>query len=858
MKSYRYLLIFLACAAACLSARTAELTLTDSPGAGDLLLTDGKTTPAIFIETNDEPAVLRAAGDLADDFARATGTKPEIENQSSPGSKIRVIIGTIGRSETIDRLAAEGKLATNGISGQWESYVLQVVKNPLPGLNAALVIAGSDRRGTIYGIYKLSEMIGVSPWYWWADVPVKQRETRLRQLSLPPRHPWVNVSAERTKALALHGDIFKQGPPTVKYRGFFINDEDWGLNPWASKTFDPQFGNIGPKTYEKVFELMLRLRLNYIWPAMHACSTEFGSTPENAALADKFAIVAGSSHCEPMLFNNVHWKEAEKGRWNYSLNRDAIHSAWEENAKARGQYEAVWTLGIRGIHDAAMERPPNDLPDKINLMGEIFHNQRELLDQYVTKQWGPIAQCFVPYKEVLPIYDAGLKVPDDVTIVWVDDNFGYIRRLGNPEEQQRSGGSGVYWHISYYGQPHSYTWINTTAPALMWEELHKARENNARTLWVINVGDIKPMEIGIDYFSRLAWNPDGFDRGAQRTFLHDFAERNFGEKFAQPMVDLLMEFYRLGTIHKPELMDRAWALSLTPERAAQLENEYNSLLKREETLSAAVPAEARDAYTELVGFPARVLASAGLVFMADRNVQQGIDAAANEYKIMTLRNGLEAQVENFNTKIAGGKWNRMMPGLVTGTDLTRWSSQVRWPWGEKASPTGQTTNNSPVINEPPAGQGWRDAATADRQSPQNAARWSSVEGLGPSGRAMALLPASSEISWKEDDKNAPGLEYDFKAKGRDGEAFIDFLPTFRIYSGMKLRVAASMDDGVPTVIEVPGSSGSENENGQVRSFAVQNNYVRARVPLPGLTAGKHTFKIRAVDPGAVIDRLSLP
>jgi Glycosyl hydrolase family 115/Gylcosyl hydrolase family 115 C-terminal domain len=834
MKSCR-LLIFLTCACACLSTRATELTLTDSPGADDLSLAIGETVGAIFVETNDEPAVLRAAGDLADDFARVTGTKPEIENQFAPDGKIRVIIGTIRKSEIIDRLAAEGKLETNGISGQWESYVLQVVKNPLPGLDAALVIAGSDRRGTIYGIYQLSEMIGVSPWYWWADVPVKQRKT-----------------------IALRGDIFKQGPPTVKYRGIFINDEDWGLNPWASKTFDPQFGNIGPKTYEKVFELMLRLRLNYIWPAMHACSTEFGSVPENAALADKFAIVAGSSHCEPMLFNNVHWKEAEKGRWNYSLNRDAIHSTWEENVKARGNEEAVWTLGIRGIHDAAMERPPNDMPGKINLLGGVFYDQRELLDQYVTKQRGPVAQCFVPYKEVLPIYDAGLKVPDEVTIVWVDDNFGYIRRLGNPEEQQRSGGSGVYWHMSYYGSPHSYTWINTTAPALMWEELHKARENNTRTLWVINVGDIKPAEIGIDYFSRLAWNPDGFNLGAQRIFLHDFAARNFGEKFAPPMTDLLMEFYQLGFIRKPELMDRAWALSLTPERAVQLENDYNNLLKREEALSASVPAEARDAYTELVGFPARVLASAGLIFMADQNIQRGIDVAANESKITTVSNDLAAQVENFNTKIAGGKWNRMMPGLVTGTDLTRWSSQVRWPWGEKMSQAGQTTNNSPVINEPPAGQGWRDAATADRQSPQGAARWSIVEGLGPSGRAMTLLPASSEVSWKEDDKNAPALEYDFQTKGGDGEAFVDFLPTFRIYSGMKLRVTANMDDGVPTIIEVPGSSGSENENGPVRSFAVQNNYVRARVPLPGLTAGKHTFKIRAVDPGAVIDRVSLP
>ena len=361
---------------------------------------------------------------------------------------------------------------------------------------------GSDRRGTAYGLLQLSEKIGVSPWYWWADVPVPHRDTVALRLAAP-----------------------QVETPGVKYRGIFINDEDWGINLWAARTFDPQFKNIGPKTYEKVFELMLRLRLNYLWPAMHKCSTEFGSVPENIALADQYAIVAGSSHCEPMLCNNVHWNEKTQGPWNYSLNRDAIRAYWEASAKTRGQREAVWTLGIRGIHDAAMETPPTALPDRIQLVASVIQDQRALLDQYVTKQWGSVAQCFVPYKEVLPIYDAGLQVPDDVTLVWVDDNFGYIRRFSAPAERLRPGGAGVYWHLSYYGNPHSYTWINTTAPALMWEEFHKAWENDARTLWVINVGDLKPMEIGMDYFARLAWNPDGFALGAQRQFLQDFAAR---------------------------------------------------------------------------------------------------------------------------------------------------------------------------------------------------------------------------------------------------------------------------------------------------------------------------------------------
>jgi hypothetical protein len=806
----------------------AEILFSPSNNPGCLTIVGGRQNAVIIVDTNDYPVVQLAANLFADDVQHVTGHRPVTTSLLGDAPQM-ILAGTLGHSAVIDKLAANGKLKDAGkIRGRWEATLVQMVENPFHGVDRALVIAGSDRRGAAYGLMNLSEKIGVSPWYWWADVPVNHHDELAVEISSP-----------------------QFSTPAVKYRGIFINDEDWGLKPWAEKTFDPQFGNIGPKTYEKVFELMLRLRLNYLWPAMHGCSTAFGSVPENAALADQFGIVVGSSHCEPMLYNNVLWNEKTLGRWNYALNREGIHGIWEQTAKDRGRYEAVWTLGIRGIHDAGMERPPNDIPDKINLMGEVFQDQRALLDQYVTTNWGPTAQCFVPYKEVLPIYDAGLKVPDDVTLVWVDDNFGYIRRLSSPAERSRSGGAGVYWHLSYYGGPHSYTWINTTAPALMWEEFHKGWENDARTIWVINVGDIKPMEVGIDYFSRLAWNPEGFPLGAQRQFLHDFAAAHFGETLAPRMTDLLMEFYRLGTIRKPELMERNWALSLTPERAEHLENDYEKLLDSERSLADAVPAGARDAYTELMGFPARVLGDAGLIFMADRKIQETNDVAANENEIKQLRSDLEAQVENYNTKIAGGKWNDMMPGLVTGRNLTAWNSQVRWPWGEP-------TNHPPVIRPPVHGQNWRNAATADHQSSSGSARWTVIEGLGPSGRAMALEPAGLGSSWSENDANAPALGFDFTYKGGKAEAFVDFLPTFRIYPGMKLRVAVSVDNRAPMLVEVPGSSGAENENGRIRSQAVQDNYVRASIPLPDLTAGRHTFVIRAVDPGAVVDRVSLP
>jgi hypothetical protein len=495
---------------------------------------------------------------------------------------------------------------------------------------------------------------------------------------------------------------------------------------------------------------------------------------------------------------------------------------------------------------------PKDTATRMATLTQVFKDQRAILDHTVTKAWGPPARIFVPYKEVLPIYDAGLKVPAEATIVWVDDNFGYIRRLSNPQERTRPGGAGVYWHMSYYGGPHSYTWINTTPPALMWEELHKAWENDARSVWVVNVGDIKPMEIGIDYFSKLAWAPDALGPDSVPGFLNAFAGQTFGKDIAPQISAFLAEYYRLGSIRKPELMNRAWALSLTAEKAAALAGDYKRLLDAEGRLSAAVAPANRDAYVETVGFPARVLAKAGLIFMADRNVRAGIDVAHNSQAIVDLRQSLTADVEAYNKDLAGGKWNGMMPGLVTAAKLTSWSSQVRWPWGEDE--TASAPSNTTVLSE----SHWRPAASAETRGRAATAAWTAIDGLGASGKAMAVLPASLQSRWDADLSTAPFLEYAFSGGAGVTDAYIDFLPSFRIHPGMKLFVAVSIDGSPYTRYEVPGSSGSEDENGQIRRDAVQDNYVRLRVPLPQLSSGRHTFRIAAVDPGAVVDRVWLP
>ena len=792
----------------------------------DFALVSNKNIAGIAIDDSDCTVVKLAAGFFAEDVKRVTGHTPKIGALNSPASEM-IIAGTIGKSTIIDKLIAAGKIAdVNKIKDHWEASLWQIINNPAPGIKKALVIVGSDRRGTAYGLMQLSKKIGVSPWYWWADVPAIHK--KIVTISIP-KPTW--------------------DEPAVKYRGIFINDEDWGINQWARKTFETEFGNgVGPKTYEKVFELMLRLRLNYIWPAMHEVSKEFGDTPENVELADRYGIVAGSSHCEPMLYNNVHWNEKARGHWNYSLNRDTIYNVWKQTAMARGNKEAVWTTGIRGIHDRGMETPPTTIADRGKLIEQVFTDQRDLIDQYVTKQWGPVAQCFVPYKEVLPIYDAGLKVPDDVTLVWVDDNFGYIRRLSDPNERKRSGGSGLYWHLSYYGGPHSYTWINTTAPALMWEEFNKAWENQARTLWVINVGDIKPMEIGIDYFSKLAWNPDAQGPDAQPKFLRSFLSENFDENLVGPLSRLLNEFYHLGTIRKPELMNRDWAVSLSDKTAEQLQAEYENLLRLEGSVAGKVPSTLQDAYYELIGFPARILATTGLIFMHDRAIVYGADQKINQARIDGLKTFIDNQVDNYNNNIAGGKWKYMMPGAVTGKNLPAWSSQVAWPWGETRKP-----DTSKKVLQPDL---IRNAVSANRQTTAGKAKWTMVPGLGRGGRAMALEPASLKSAWDATDASAPTLEYSFKSDGKECKVMIDFLPTFRIYPGMQLRVAIGVDNKLIQTVEVPGSNGKEDENGPNRNQGIRNNYVRASVDLPGLPAGSHILFIRAVDPGVVIDKIS--
>ncbi len=442
-----------------------------------------------------------------------------------------VIVGVVGHSAILDRLKRTGKLDTRAIEGKWESALTIVVEHPLPGVRRALVIAGSDRRGVAFALFTLSRQMGVSPWYWWADVPVAQ-------------HDAVYVDA------VLH----VQHEPSVQYRGIFLNDEDWGLRPWSARKMDPLIGNIGPHTYERIFELLLRLRANTLWPAMHPGTIAFNATPENAKLADKWGIVMGSSHSEALLRNNVgEWDEKRDGPWNYQVNRAAIDAYWDKRVRENGRYENFYTVGMRGVHDSGLEAT-GTVEQKAELVEDAMRSQRQILEANVDKDVAKIPQVIWLYKESLELYRAGMKVPGDVTLGWTDDNYGYLRQLPTAAEQQRPGGSGIYYHVSYWGFPHDYLWLCSTPPALIREEMTKAYDHNARRYWVLNVGDFKPAEIDIDYFMQLAWDEPRVSQIDQKSFLSRWFAEQFPSGPADEIAGILARYYHLNFVRKPEFM----------------------------------------------------------------------------------------------------------------------------------------------------------------------------------------------------------------------------------------------------------------------------------------------------------------
>jgi hypothetical protein len=850
-------LVFLLSTAA---ASAGALLVKDTAGApADFPLVENGRAADLFVDKADAEVVRVAADLLAHDIQRVSSVKPRVSNASPAGRNApMIVIGTLGESGLIADLITRGKLDVKGIENKWETFVINTISTPFPNVPSALVIVGSDRRGTAYGVLSLSEAIGVSPWEWWADVPPPTRET-----------------------LVVSADEHTQGPPSVKYRGIFINDEDWGLEPWASQTFEPEVGNIGPKTYARIFELLLRLRANLVWPAMHPTTTPFHLVPGNAATADKYAILVGSSHAEPMLRNNVGEWMASKEDFNYLKNREGVLRYWEQRVKERTSGESLFTLGMRGIHDSPIVGPKTQ-PERIATLEKIFADQRGLLAKYFGNGDATrVAQMFCPYKEVLDDYNAGLKVPDDVPIVWPDDNFGYIRRYGTPGERKRSGGLGVYYHVSYLGLPFAWTWIDVLPPALVWTEMTRAYEQGARKLWIVNVGDLKNAERSTEFFLNLAWHADRTDVDAPARFMHETAARDFGKEHAADVAGILDRLQAINFARKTEHLQ--WHLTETPYKPTEL-NEAEiqqrlkacaDLLRDSDSLSGRLPANFRDAYYQLVGYPVAITAAGNERFfrseLARADAARGRSPEANVAAATEGQKRITDCTARFNSAIAGGKWRNIVTenGIVP-QDWKRFQRDTATvppePTPENVCPPAHLLPEALAFPSEarPGDFVERDKVVSihaghftGRSNLPSGAGWRSIPGLGRTGSAVTVLPSTAAIS----PDATPSLDYRFHVTTSGPATLrVRLLPTHPLVTGQGLRLAVAIDGSAPLPLAV--TTGFDTKRSEARMTEWQTRvlanatYASTELPKP-LTPGWHSLRLVAVDAGVVVDKIVL-
>lgn len=599
------------------------------------------------ILAEDDVTMALAAKLLQRDLQAVTGAPARRASTLEDCGAVCIVIGrhdapllhTIARAEGLDFAA---------LAGGWERYIrVGIDSRRRPGTRL-LVIAGADTRGAIYGTVDLTRELGVSAWEWWADVkPVVQ------------------------PAPVVRGERLLSDAPSVRYRGVFLNDEDWGLQPWAAG-FDPA-GDLGPSAYARIFELLWRLKANLVWPAMHDSTRPFYSIAGNAETARDHAIILGTSHAEPMLRNNVREWRKEDGPFNFFTNRAALARYWQQRVEAVRGFENIYTVGIRGVHDSAMEGATTLDQARAGVAAAI-DLQRDLLSGAQGRPAAQVPQVLTVYKEVLDIYNSGLRVPDDITLVWPDDNYGYLHQLGTPAEARRGGGAGLYYHLSYWGRPHDYLWLATTHPGLIRDQLQRAFATNTDRLWVANVGDIKPGEYLTQYFLDAAFDRRVLERPAAQ-HLRAWMATQFGAAHAGAIADVMMGFYQLAWERRPEFMGFSQTEPTTPTRQsdylqsggeeAELRLERHAdLVARAQSIAAALPEERRDAYFQLVLYPVRAAASLNArilkLDLAAQYARMGRPAAQRHATgARAAQAAIDADTARYNAQ-AGGKWRGMM------------------------------------------------------------------------------------------------------------------------------------------------------------------------------------------------------
>lgn len=709
-----------------------------------------------------------------------------------------MVVGTVGRSSLLKDYRKEVVV----LKGKKQAFVLKVLPD------GRLLIAGSDSHGTAYGIMELSRLIGVSPWEWWADVtPGKKRTFRLA------------------------ADYQTVQYPSVEYRGIFINDEDWGLMPWSSLNYEPwgKVGRIGPKTNERIFELLLRLRANTYWPAMHECTLPFFLTEGNREVAEKFGIYVGASHCEPMACNAAgEWKRRGKGEYDYVNNSGEVYRFWEDRVKEVAGQEILYTIGMRGVHDGQMQGAKTVQEQKA-VLERVLADQRNLLRQYVDEDVTKVPQVFIPYKEVLDIYHAGLQVPEDVTLMWCDDNYGYIRHFPTPEERSRKGGNGIYYHVSYWGRPHDYLWLGTFSPALLFQQMKEAYDRGIQKMWVLNVGDIKPSEYQIELFLDMAWDIGQVAETGVAGHLGNFLKREFGEAAGAELLPVMQEHYRLAYIRKPEFMghtrveeyhtdayrvvtDLPWSRAFIHKRLA----DYGRISDKAERLAAQIDPERRDAYFQLVKYPVQAAAEMNKKMLYAQFARHGeMDWSKSDAAYDSIVSLTRIYNEGIHQT---GKWRRMMD-----------CQPRKLPVFERVE---RSVAGAPMVEEVAYLYQWNGSECSEGKP-------ALCEGLGYEGKAVRL-EKDEELAFFFDDCPADSVKVE-----------ICLLPGHPVDGG-QLRIVAAVDgkSSPPVPYHTQGRSEEWKEN-------VLGNQAVRKVTLPVRRGGSHRLVIKALDEGVVLDQVKI-
>lgn len=776
---------------------------------------------AVFIvDANDAEVVTTASNCVIKDIKTITGKQLGIRNNVREGD-LPIIAGTIGQSAILDNLIANEKVDTTGLTGVWEAYSLQLVQNPTESISQALVIMGGTPRGTAYGLFEISRRIGVSPYVWWADVE-------------PAPMSCIYVSGDRTNV----------EKPSVKYRGLFINDEDWALLPWAKKTIDASYNNIGPNTYEKVMELLLRLRANCLWPAKHGSSRAFWSMEENKRLAKAWAIVMSSG--DSMLRDNLwEWPRFKSGNnssnFTFATNPQGCYDYWAKRAGEARDYEGIYDIGMRGLQDVALLGYEGQAA-QLQGLRDIIAAQREIITDSLGGDPTKVPQIYIPYKEALTLYNAGLKIPDDVTMCWVDDNYAFIRQLPTAQERKRSGGHGIYYHLSYLGNPCSYIWLSTISPSLISYELSKAYENGMQRFWMVNVGDIKPAEVEFEFCMELAWNINSWTPDKAWQFSRWWAEKTFGADFADEMGGIRLEHYRLAAQSKPETV---WHLSFTIPEMEQRIKDYQALVVRVQNLEASIPERLKDAYFELFSYPIIATAAQNIKAYGAKlsfwyaGLGDHIQAMKYANLARTNYSDIVYLTNIFNTQTAGGKWNGMMDKSPNASDT---GSQFGMPYAATASDV-----NSAKGEIPDEGYVYvqSDSYTSSRGD------WKTLENLGVGDKSITVWPIDyTTYTTTNARSRAPYVEYTLPLEKGKYQIIVRCLPTFPITTSNDLCVGMAIGAGTITSKSIKCSAETN-----IWSDNVMHGYSEARFSYNATTAKDVAFRFYAMNPAIVISQI---